>query len=135
MRKLFLIVPVVLLSACTWGIKLDENGQNVRTAWSGDVSQCHELGKVTVSVLSRVGPIDRNDLTVRDELEVLARNEAATMHGDTIKPLADPSAGAQPWGVYTCGKGPLPSGQQAPRPAPQDSAPPSSGFETVPIKN
>jgi hypothetical protein len=134
MRKLFLIVPVVMLSACTWGIKLDENGQNVRTAWSGDVSQCHELGKVTVSVLSRVGPIDRNDLTVRDELEVLARNEAATMHGDTIKPLADPNAGAQPWGVYNCGKGPLPSAA-GPRPPAPEAAPPSGGFETVPLKN
>ena len=52
---------------------------------------CQDLGKVTVSVMDRVGPVDRNDIKVRDELEVMARNEAAKMNADTIKPLAEPS--------------------------------------------
>ncbi len=104
MRKtLLLLAPVLLLGACSWGITLDSAAKNVRTAWSGDVSACHELGKVTVSVMDRMGPVDRNEITVRDELEVLARNEAAKMHADTIKPLAEPSAGSQPWGAYQCG--------------------------------
>ena len=73
MRKtLLLLVPVLLLGACSWGITLDDAAKNVRTAWSGDVSSCRELGKVTVSVMNRVGPVDRNDIKVRDELEVLA---------------------------------------------------------------
>jgi hypothetical protein len=104
MRKtLLLLVPVLLLSACNWGITMDPAAKNVRTAWSGDVSACRELGKVTVSVMDHVGPVDRNDIKVRDELEVLARNEAAKMNADTIKPLAEPSAGSQPWGAYQCG--------------------------------
>ncbi|HEY8585570.1 MAG TPA: DUF4156 domain-containing protein [Rhodanobacter sp.] len=103
MRKtLMLLVPVLLLSACNWGITLDPAAKNVRTAWSGDVSACRDLGKVTVSVMDRLGPVDRNDIKVRDELEVLARNEAAKMHADTIKPLSEPSAGSQPWGAYDC---------------------------------
>jgi hypothetical protein len=53
--------------------------------------------------MNRVGPVDRNDIKVRDELEVLARNEAAKMHADTIKPLAEPADGSQPWGAYQCG--------------------------------
>jgi hypothetical protein len=58
MRKtLLLLVPVLLLSACSWGITLDDAAKNVRTAWSGDVSGCHELGKVTVSVMDHVGPV------------------------------------------------------------------------------
>jgi hypothetical protein len=104
MRKtLLMLAPVLLLGGCTWGITLDSAAKNVRTAWSGDVSACQSLGKVTVSVMDRVGPVNRNDITVRDELEVLARNEAAKMHADTIKPLAEPADGSQPWGAYLCG--------------------------------
>ncbi|OOG59422.1 DUF4156 domain-containing protein [Rhodanobacter sp. C03] len=103
MRKSLLLLVPVLLSACSWGITLDDAAKNVRTAWSGDVSSCRDLGKVTVSVMDHVGPVDRNNITVRDELEVLARNQAAQMHADTIKPLAEPSNGSQPWGAYQCG--------------------------------
>jgi len=103
MRKTLLLLLPVLLSACSWGITMDPAAKNVRTAWSGDVSGCRELGKVTVSVMDHVGPVDRNTITVRDELEVLARNQAAEMHADTIKPLAEPSNGSQPWGAYQCG--------------------------------
>jgi hypothetical protein len=103
MRKTLLLLIPVLLSACSWGITMDPAAKNVRTAWNGDVSGCRELGKVTVSVMDHVGPVDRNSITVRDELEVLARNQAAEMHADTIKPLAEPSNGSQPWGAYQCG--------------------------------
>jgi hypothetical protein len=133
MRKILsLLVPVLLLSACSWGITMDDAAKNVRTAWSGDVSSCRDLGKVTVSVMDHVGPVDRNTITVRDELEVLARNEAAKMHADTIKPLAEPADGSQPWGAYQCG-----SRQIAPAPASNNPAanPPgaSGNAQTFPV--
>ncbi|MFC4763321.1 DUF4156 domain-containing protein [Dyella koreensis] len=133
MRKtLLLLVPIALLGACTWGITLDDAAKNVRTAWSGDVSSCKDLGKVTVSVMNRVGPVNRNDIKVRDELEVMARNEAAKMHADTIKPLAEPSEGSQPWGAYQCGANrPAPS-HQPPPPAGQSATP--GNAETFPVK-
>ena len=65
MRKnLLLLVPVLALGACTWGITMDEAAKNVRTAWNGDVSACHELGKVTVSVMDHIGPVNRNGMTI-----------------------------------------------------------------------
>jgi hypothetical protein len=132
MRKtLLLLAPVLLLSACSWGITMDPAAKNVRTAWSGDVSACHELGKVTVSVMDHVGPVDRNTITVRDELEVLARNEAAKMHADTIKPLAEPADGSQPWGAYECGVSGLKAGQQA---APARAGSAAGEVKTFPIK-
>ena len=133
MRKtLLLLVPVLLLGACTWGITLDDAGKQVRTAWNSDVSQCRDLGKVTVSVMDHVGPVDRNDIKVRDELEVMARNEAAKMHADTIKPLGEPTDGSQPWGAYQCGSARPPSGATpATPPAPAASA----GLQTYPIKS
>jgi hypothetical protein len=139
MRKtLLLLVPIALLGACTYGITLDDAGKNVRTAWSGDVSQCRDLGKVTVSVMDHVGPIDRNDIKVRDELEVMARNEAAKMHADTIKPLSDPTDGSQPWGAYQCGNAQLapaarPANPANPNPAQPGTAAPGA-FETYPVK-
>lgn len=136
MRKylVFLALPFAL-SACNWGIKLDDNARNIRTAWNGDVGSCREQGKVTVSVMNRVGPVDRSDLKVRDELEVLARNEAAKMGADTIKPLGEPRDGSQDWAAYTCGTRSLPASPSA-APAAQPANPaPQGGFETVPLKN
>lgn len=133
MRKtLMLLVPILLMSACSYGIKMDDAARNVRTAWNDDVSGCNDLGKVTVSVMDHVGPVDRNDITVRDELEILARNEAATMHADTVKPLADPKDGSQAWGVYRCGAAgakPAATGAGQASPAPASS----SAVKTYPI--
>lgn len=137
MRKVLVLLVPLALSACSWGIKLDDSARNVRTAWNGDVSSCRDQGKVTVSVQSRVGPIDRDDLKVRDELEVLARNEAAKMGADTIKPLGDPNGGSQDWGAYTCGaRGAAPVRGAAPASSQpvQNPAPQGGGFETVPLK-
>jgi hypothetical protein len=131
MRKILLLLIPMLLTGCNWGITMDTAAKNVRTAWTGDVSSCRELGKVTVSVMDHVGPVDRNNITVRDELEVLARNEAAKMHADTIKPLSEPVDGSQPWGVYQCG-----SARMSPRPSstPPASKPPATGgTQTFPV--
>jgi hypothetical protein len=134
MRKtLLLLVPVLLLSACSWGITLDDAARNVRTAWSGDVSACRDMGKITVSVMDRVGPIDRNDIKVRDELEVMARNQAAQMHADTIKPLAEPTDGSQPWGAYQCGVRQIaPAGPSVSPANPASTAP--GDTQTFPVK-
>ncbi|GLQ48294.1 hypothetical protein GCM10007862_33450 [Dyella lipolytica] len=137
MRKtLLLLAPVVLLGGCTWGINPEPASLNIRTAWNGDVSpSCRDLGKITVQVMDHVGPFDRNDIKVRDELQVQARNSAASMHADTIKPLADPVDGSQPWEAYACGNhevGPVaPAQQSAPPPPPQQQ---SGGFQTYPSK-
>jgi hypothetical protein len=136
MRKTpMLLVPVLLLSACTWGITLDDAARNVRTAWSGDVSACRDMGKITVSVMDRVGPVDRNDITVRDELEVMARNQAAQMHADTVKPLAEPTDGSQPWGAYQCGArqiAPVGPSVRPANPASPETAP--GNTQTFPVK-
>ena len=102
-ESLILSALAALLAACTWGIKLDSGGEKVRVAWDGNVGGCKDVGKVTVSVLNRVGPVDRSGLKVSDELEIMARNEAAGMGADTIRPLGDVHEGAQDWSAYTCG--------------------------------
>jgi hypothetical protein len=132
MRKTLLLLVPVLLSACTWGITLDDAARNVHTVWTGDVSGCRDLGKVTVSVMDRVGPIDRNNITVRDEREVMARNQAAQMHADTIKPLAEPNDGSQPWGAYQCGTRQIAPAISPGAPAMPTTAP--GNTQTFPVK-
>ena len=130
--KASLALPALaaLLGACSWGIKLDSGGEKVRVAWDGNVGGCHDAGKVTVSVLDRVGPVDRSGLKVSDELEIMARNEAAGLGADTIRPLGEPRDGAQSWGAYTCGsvvRVPVRREGEAP-------PPPGEAVETYPVK-
>jgi len=135
MRKTLLLVPVIAtiaLAGCSWGIKLTDAGRQVRTDWNGDMSSCRQLGKVTVSVADHLGPIDRNAIKVRDELEVMARNEASDMQGaDTVHPLAEPTDGSQPWGVYQCGAANTSAPSAGTTTAPATSQ--NGGVKTYPI--
>ncbi|GLQ99979.1 DUF4156 domain-containing protein [Dyella mobilis] len=143
MRKtLLLLAPLVLLGGCTWGINPDPGSNSVRTVWTGDVSGCRDMGKITVGVQDHVGPFDRNDIKVRDELQVQARNSAVDLHADTIKPLADPVDGKQPWEAYYCGSHavgpsappPIQGNSQQPMQNAQPPAQQGGGFQTYPAK-
>lgn len=122
MKTLVALLLITPLAACSWGIKLDSAGSDVRVAWNDDVSACRDLGKVTVSVLGKVGPMDRSQIKINDELEVMARNEAAKMQADTVKPLGDAANGEQTWGAYAC------------QPGQARATQPVDGVETFPIK-
>lgn len=131
-------LPVLLLSvplaACSWGIKLDSRGEKVHTAWNGDVAGCKNMGQITVSVLDHVGPVDRSGLKVRDELEVMARNEAASLSADTIKPIGEPRDGQQSWSAYHCGPGAgAPHERHAPMRVEQKNS--DGSTETFPVKD
>lgn len=130
-RMLSIVAASTLLGACSWGIKLDSRGENVRVAWDGNVQGCQDAGRLSVSVLDHVGPVDRNGLKVSDELEIMARNEAATLGADTIKPIGPPKDGEQAWNAYTCGS--LARVKVRER---EDRAPPPPGtVETYPVKD
>jgi len=133
MKHAILIVALAsALGACSWGIKLDSAGEKVRVAWNGAPTGCKDAGKVTVSVLDHMGPVDRNNLKVRDELEIMARNEAAGLGADTIAPLGDPHDGSQSWNAYTCG----PLARTDARPRTGETPPPPDGtVETYPVKD
>lgn len=130
-RLLATSIPLAL-AACTWGIKLDSGGEKVRVAWDGNVGGCKEAGKLTVSVLDHVGPVDRSGLKVSDELEIMARNEAGGLGADTIRPLGEPHDGAQSWNAYNCGSivrvVPVRRAGEAPPPT-------SDAVETYPVKD
>lgn len=105
MRKIA-VFTVLLLSvtatACTW-VKLEPQARQIRVAAVGeDLSGCERRGEVAVAVKDGLGPVSRNDLKVRDELETLARNEAMGLQADTVQPKAEPSQGQQRFLAYRC---------------------------------
>ncbi len=99
--SLLLVGFGVALSGCTW-VEPDNGGRQVQVAYGKDLGGCTSKGDITVSVKHRVGLYERNDMKVRDELESLARNEAATLGADTIQAYDEPLSGEQRFGAYIC---------------------------------
>ncbi|MDC8014180.1 DUF4156 domain-containing protein [Tahibacter soli] len=127
-RNILLSALLAALGACTW-VKLDEPGKAVHVAYDGRVDGCRALGEIGVSVKDRVGPYERNSLKVKDELETLARNEAASMQADTIAAKGEPHDGEQRFGAYACGR------RAAAAPSRQQPPASKDGAETYPVKD
>ena len=122
-----LLIP--LASACTW-VKMAPGGAAVKVAAAGqDLSSCEKRGEVSVSVRDRLGPYERNDIKVRDELETLARNEAPGLSADTVQPKGEPDDGEQRFLAFRC-RGAVPAAGAQDRPAATDGA-----AETYPIED
>jgi hypothetical protein len=116
---------VAIGSGCTF-VEMAPGGEDVRVVGPGQLSAgCIKRGKVEVSVKDRLGPYSRDELRVKDELEVLARNEAPGLDADTIQPEGPPADGVQRFTAYRCGTA---TSVTAP-PPPADSA------QTAPLKD
>jgi len=105
-------------AACTW-VKPTISAENVRVAYDGNVGGCKPAGDISVSVADKVAFYHRPDLKVRDELETLARTQAAAIPADTIKPTGEPVDGSQSFEAYVCGS--VVVRQHEARPAPAGS--------------
>jgi hypothetical protein len=90
------------LTACSF-VQIQPGGQTIRVVPAGQALTCEKRGEIGVSVKDRLGPLERGELRVRDELEVLARNEAPGLGADTVQPLAEPMDGEQRWAAFRCG--------------------------------
>jgi hypothetical protein len=124
-----LICAALLPAACTW-VNPSVSGGSVRVAYDGNVSGCRDAGTVSVSVTDKIAFYHRSELKVRDELETMARNEAASLPADTIKPLSEPTDGSQRFQAYVCGRM-----QVHQRDARKQDAPPApDGVQTFPAK-
>jgi len=83
-------------------VKTTPDGAKVRVAQASEVGNCASKGEVTASLKSRVGAFERKPGKVAGELEALARNEAATMGGDTIVAKSLVNEGRQSFDVFSC---------------------------------
>ena len=93
-----IVVPVL---ACTW-VPLTSRGQSVRILQASEVANCEKIGETTATTRDRVIIFARSDRKVREELESLARNEAAELGGDAIVRIGTATDGRQVFHVYRC---------------------------------
>ncbi|HZP65691.1 MAG TPA: DUF4156 domain-containing protein [Rudaea sp.] len=128
MRLVLLAIAAAALPACTW-VKPTISGESVRVAYDGNVSGCRDVGTVSVTVTDQVAFYHRPELKVRDELETLARNQAATMPADTITAKDEPHDGSQEFEAYVCGGVRMRERANVPPPSSKGEA------ETFPVKD
>jgi hypothetical protein len=122
------VLAAALAGGCSF-VKMAPGGEEVRVVGPGQLpAGCVKRGEVEVSVKDRLGPYERDEMRVRDELEVLARNEAPGLGADTVQPKAPPADGAQRFLAFKCGPG------AAAAPATRDEAPRAEA-ETAPLKD
>jgi hypothetical protein len=81
---------------------LTKEGESVRVAAADAVAACTGLGRTTASVVYEVASIPRHPDAVQENINVTARNSAASMGGDTIVPVSPVAEGKQTFEVYRC---------------------------------
>jgi len=96
------LLALTVLVGCTW-IHMAPGANAVRVLETAPLG-CEKRGEVVVEVKHSIGFIERNALKVRDELEVLARNEAPGMQANAIHPLNVPERGKQRFAAWYCGQ-------------------------------
>ncbi len=99
MRISFLI-SILLLTGCTF-VQLSDAGAGVAQLGSGDVANCQSKGVVSTQTRAKV-VVSRSQEAVREELTVMARNEAAKLGANAIVPIARPVDGAQSFRAFLC---------------------------------
>jgi hypothetical protein len=86
---------------CTW-VPITSEGQNVRIARSTEVADCKKIGTTTAKTSDRAVFFARSDRKMREELDALARNEAAELGGDAVVAHGSAKDGRQTFDVYRC---------------------------------
>lgn len=100
-------LPMLLLGStlvgCTW-VEPTPESERVRIVPADRVADCRRLGELTTYTKAEIAGVNRNSDKVQEELEALARNEAAEMDADTIVAATETSNGRQTYIVYRCVK-------------------------------
>ncbi len=93
----------IFISGCTFN-KVTEEAQHILLVNPKHVSECERLGKTIVQMKSSFIGINVPRATVENELRNIAKNDAASMGGDTIVALTEIEAGVQTFQIYRCKK-------------------------------
>ena len=103
LRSLAVVCLIALAGGCSW-VKSTEPGDRVRVASAGEVEGCAAAGTTHVSVMDKLGILERNQAKVAGELATLARNSAVQLGGDSVVPISEIVDGTQTFAVYQCGR-------------------------------
>lgn len=100
-KHLVLVAAVLGLMACSW-VNLTPAGRQVQILSQQEVKNCKKIGKTMVTVANKVAGLQRKESAIQENLDVLARNAAADMKGDTIAPITRIQQGKRTYAVYRC---------------------------------
>jgi hypothetical protein len=91
-----------LSSGCTW-VALEDSGKRVRVVnTTSEVEGCENKGEITTSVRDKIAFVARDSAKVNDELEALARNQAAALGADTVKAAGEMDHGSKRFDAFRC---------------------------------
>lgn len=96
-----LVAFTLVATGCSY-TKVDPGARGILILGPERTADCEKLGKTQVSVAEKLGFIPRHANAVQDDLDVLARNSAAEMGGDTVTRISEPVNGKQSYWVYDC---------------------------------
>jgi hypothetical protein len=106
--KGMLVITVVLpliagLSGCASSlIGVHQGADRVSLADANQVGACQSKGKIIVSVLAKIGFINRRDEVVEADLYQVARNDAADAGADTLVKGESQEFGKRTFDMYKC---------------------------------
>jgi len=102
LRSLAVVCLFTAAGGCSW-VKPTDSGARVRVATADEVEDCDDAGTTHVSVMDKLGVVERKQAKVAKELETLARNSAAQLGGDSVVATTEIVDGTQTFAVYQCG--------------------------------
>lgn len=97
-------LTTALLGGCTWVTPSPEAvGKRIAVVDGTAVTNCRLASKADLSVPDKLGTLQRMPEDMQNDLQTLAKNQAANVGADTVAPLSDQVGGKQSWGFYLCG--------------------------------
>jgi hypothetical protein len=102
MKRAWTLVGLSLaVAGCQW-VPLTPEGKAVRILSEADVASCQLVATVTGKTTVTVGPLARNEAKVANEVEALARNEAAKSGANAIVPKGPLEWDERTYAAYRC---------------------------------
>lgn len=99
--NLSLILLAAILASCSF-VTLNPQAKSVTVIPNANaVSNCKFLGNTNVSLWSKAGTFQSTD-KIESQLDILARNEAAGMGGNTVTPNSPINNNQRAYSVYNC---------------------------------
>ncbi|HEV7165299.1 MAG TPA: hypothetical protein VGO35_07935 [Gammaproteobacteria bacterium] len=125
------LLAAALMGGCTWVTPSPEAvGKKIAVVNGADVASCKLISRADLSVPEKLGTLQRVPEDMQNDLQTLAKNQAASAGDDTVAPLSNQVGGKQTWGLYMCGPG---AASAAAMPAASAAAPAAStGVKTLP---
>jgi len=101
---IYVVLPLIAgLSGCANSLIGAHPGvERVSLAEANQVGVCKSMGKTIVSVMAKVGFIDRDKDDVEADLYQLARNDAADSGADTLVKGESKEFGKRTYEMYKC---------------------------------